>query len=264
MAMKKILTNYQAKVNEIISRWLIEVEKYQALGTDYIEPIVARAIELDNYKLSEYQSTPEKLRKMVLESFEIQNQNIEWLKSFLSKNLSFSQVEPLYMTCQGHDWYTNFFNRYNSYREERALIEGQARAEPSFYYHCSKLPSKENFEDVWLYQDAIYGFNGLFSHDEQKLLILENADKERKKFEKLKNRFSGKESEEIKYERARIPEEVRIAVWRRDQGKCARCGNRENLEYDHIVPVSKGGGNTARNIELLCQDCNRSKGNRIE
>lgn len=115
-----------------------------------------------------------------------------------------------------------------------------------------------------MYQGDIYGVAIHYSADEQKLLILEYADQERKKFEKLKNKFSGKESDEIKYERTRIPEEVRIAVWRRDQGRCARCGNRENLEYDHIVPVSKGGGNTVRNIELLCQDCNRSKGNRIE
>lgn len=37
-----------------------------------------------------------------------------------------------------------------------------------------------------------------------------------------------------------------------------------NLEYDHIVPVSRGGSNTARNVELLCEVCNRSKGDRIQ
>jgi Holliday junction DNA helicase RuvB subunit len=56
-----------------------------------------------------------------------------------------------------------------------------------------------------------------------------------------------------------IPSEVRREVWRRDGGKCVRCGSRENLEYDHIIPVTKGGSNTARNIELLCEVCNRSK-----
>jgi hypothetical protein len=118
--------------------------------------------------------------------------------------------------------------------------------------------------DRWLYQDCVYEVTGGHSFDEICLLILEFADKERRKFERLKNKFSGNKAEELKYERLRIPEEVRIAVWRRDQGRCARCGSRENLEYDHIVPVSKGGGNTERNIELLCQDCNRAKGNRIE
>ena len=61
-----------------------------------------------------------------------------------------------------------------------------------------------------------------------------------------------------------IPSLVRREVWRRDGGKCVRCGSQENLEYDHIIPISKGGSNTARNIELLCESCNRSKGASIE
>ena len=50
-------------------------------------------------------------------------------------------------------------------------------------------------------------------------------------------------------------------VWQRDEGKCVRCGSNERLEYDHIIPVSKGGSSTKRNIQLLCELCNRSKGN---
>ena len=63
--------------------------------------------------------------------------------------------------------------------------------------------------------------------------------------------------------RERIPDEVKVAVWRRDNGICVKCGSRNNLEYDHIIPVSKGGSNTIRNIELLCQSCNRSKSDKI-
>ena len=39
--------------------------------------------------------------------------------------------------------------------------------------------------------------------------------------------------------RAAIPSDVRREVWRRDGGVCVKCGSRRNLEYDHIVPVSK-------------------------
>ena len=61
----------------------------------------------------------------------------------------------------------------------------------------------------------------------------------------------------------RIPIRVQREVWRRDQGKCQNCGSRKNLEYDHIIPFSEGGSNTVRNIELLCEECNRKKSNNI-
>jgi 5-methylcytosine-specific restriction endonuclease McrA len=63
--------------------------------------------------------------------------------------------------------------------------------------------------------------------------------------------------------RRRIPQSVRDEVWRRDEGRCRECGSRDKLEYDHIVPISKGGSNTARNVELLCEHCNRSKADKI-
>jgi 5-methylcytosine-specific restriction endonuclease McrA len=74
---------------------------------------------------------------------------------------------------------------------------------------------------------------------------------------------AGEENLEVQV-RQPIPSAVRREVWRRDQGKCARCGSREKLEYDHIVPVARGGSNTARNIELLCESCNRSKSHSIQ
>ena len=61
----------------------------------------------------------------------------------------------------------------------------------------------------------------------------------------------------------RISQDVKDKVWNRDGGKCVECGSNENLEFDHIIPHSKGGANTYRNIQLLCEPCNRSKSAKI-
>jgi hypothetical protein len=63
--------------------------------------------------------------------------------------------------------------------------------------------------------------------------------------------------------REAIPQRVRHEVWRRDRGSCVECGSRGRLEFDHIIPVSRGGSNTTRNIELRCEPCNRRKGARV-
>lgn len=131
------------------------------------------------------------------------------------------------------------------------------------WHIAEKDKSILKYKNIWLCKDCLYNINDTtFADDEQKLLILEFVAKEEGKITRLRNKFSGSNHEDKK--RLRISENVRREVWRRDQGKCAHCGSRENLEYDHIVPVAKGGGNTARNIELLCQKCNRLKGDRIE
>lgn len=60
-----------------------------------------------------------------------------------------------------------------------------------------------------------------------------------------------------------VTEDMRAEIWRRDGGKCVICGSKNNLEFDHIIPVSKGGSTTVRNLQLLCKSCNLSKGAKI-
>lgn len=132
-----------------------------------------------------------------------------------------------------------------------------------------KFPSFDRNKNtpLWAFKGSIYSVeyhNQIsYSDEEEQLLVLEFWDSERQKFERLRRLYTSDTVERESHNRERIPEEVRIAVWRRDDGKCARCGSRENLEYDHIVPISIGGSNTARNIELLCEKCNRAKGNHV-
>ncbi|GGE92197.1 HNH endonuclease [Chishuiella changwenlii] len=63
--------------------------------------------------------------------------------------------------------------------------------------------------------------------------------------------------------RESISQETQDRVWNRDGGRCVKCGNNEKLEFDHIIPFSKGGSNTYRNLQLLCEKCNRTKSNKI-
>lgn len=117
----------------------------------------------------------------------------------------------------------------------------------------------------YLYQDSWYIIvDGVFTPDYKRLLILEFADKERTHSEKLKSKFSSPSAKQAALPLDRISEEVKIAVWRRDQGRCADCGSKERLEYHHIIPRNKGGGSSVRNIELLCESCNRKRGDRID
>ena len=76
-------------------------------------------------------------------------------------------------------------------------------------------------------------------------------------------RNAGRPAAAVAPRREAIPERVRHEVWRRDRGSCVECGSRARLEFDHIVPVSRGGSNSTRNIELRCEPCNRRKGARI-
>lgn len=63
--------------------------------------------------------------------------------------------------------------------------------------------------------------------------------------------------------RMTIPSDVANAVWNRDGGRCCMCGAKEELEFDHIIPLSKGGATSFRNLQLLCKTCNIRKSDKI-
>jgi len=61
-----------------------------------------------------------------------------------------------------------------------------------------------------------------------------------------------------------IPAEVRRVIWERDGGKCTfrsesdrRCSSRRLVEYDHIVPIARGGQSTVENLRLRCRAHNQ-------
>lgn len=60
--------------------------------------------------------------------------------------------------------------------------------------------------------------------------------------------------------RSRLSNAVMSEVWTRDGGKCVDCGSIEDLEFDHIIPFSKGGSSEVENLRILCRACNRKRG----
>lgn len=60
-----------------------------------------------------------------------------------------------------------------------------------------------------------------------------------------------------------IPRDVRQRVWQRYGARCAECQSDQYLEFDHIVPVARGGGNSDKNVQLLCRRCNLKKSDAI-
>ncbi len=62
-----------------------------------------------------------------------------------------------------------------------------------------------------------------------------------------------------------IPSQIKLDVWKRDKGQCVKCGSRDNLHFDHIIPFSKGGSSlVSANIQLLCARHNLQKHDNIE
>ena len=61
-----------------------------------------------------------------------------------------------------------------------------------------------------------------------------------------------------------IPGHVQLEVFKRDKGQCVKCGSKDHLHFDHILPFSKGGtSKDKKNIRLLCRRHNLKKSNKV-
>jgi len=67
-----------------------------------------------------------------------------------------------------------------------------------------------------------------------------------------------------------IPAHVRRAVWQRDGGRCTltaddghSCDSRRRLEFDHEVPIARGGESTVDNVRLRCRAHNQFEAERM-
>lgn len=62
-----------------------------------------------------------------------------------------------------------------------------------------------------------------------------------------------------------FPEKIKLAVWEKQNHKCAICGKEFDIEFmegDHITPWREGGRTDIENCQMLCRECNRRKGSK--
>jgi 5-methylcytosine-specific restriction endonuclease McrA len=67
-----------------------------------------------------------------------------------------------------------------------------------------------------------------------------------------------------------IPAEVKRVVTRRDGDRCTyvsekgrRCEERGHMEFDHVMPVARGGRSTVANVRLRCRAHNQHEADRV-
>ena len=111
----------------------------------------------------------------------------------------------------------------------------------------------------WLFRDEVYWEEDTLTEIEVKALALERLTKNDRR---IKRAVAMMEQADAftSPTRETIPDDVKVFVWNRDGGRCVTCGSKQRLEFDHIIPLALGGANTARNLQLLCETCNRTKG----
>jgi 5-methylcytosine-specific restriction endonuclease McrA len=138
-------------------------------------------------------------------------------------------------------------------------IRDKAEKDPVRFEH-----SVDTLDEIyWLFEGKFFKDTENLTGDEVKAVLLTRKRMKKARINRAKTIASTPEAPVEGLRRGFIPEDVRLLVWERDGGKCARCGSRIELQYDHIIPFSLGGSSTAENLQILCGPCNRVKSNSI-
>lgn len=225
----------------------IHCGKYAGIfSTEHYECRVRKEAEVIANKAKSFIALKNQIKSIVEKYFLVEacsrcNENEMLLKELSPKGKSIKYT-CCYCKKVNHASVTNkdaellIVDKWNEYKNGELRKEISSLKYSEFSFDWDSPPSVDKIKPTDVLADI--DFEIIFSAPEAIML-----------YEKTKREF--------------IKEQVRAEVWRRDLGMCRVCNSRQNLQFDHIIPVSKGGATTASNLQILCRACNQKKGAKI-
>jgi 5-methylcytosine-specific restriction endonuclease McrA len=135
-------------------------------------------------------------------------------------------------------------------KRQRALVQAQ---------HSEPTPVlSADARTYWLFEDRMYWEDDDLTPRDVMALVRDRQVRQQRKLERAHAAMAANGAGPAR--REVISREVRFAVFERDGGRCVECGSGFDIQYDHVIPFSMGGASTVENLQILCADCNRSKG----
>jgi len=171
---------------------------------------------------------------------------------------------------EGHDVSRKSHNHNPKNEDQHEILPSGRLTQNGFFIRAVKnfKGNHSQPELVKIYEKVfpgVWSLKGFFDLIDYKVV----NDGKRNVFQyilKLSDRKMGAISVSIIQKHSRlIPSEVKREVWKRDNGKCVKCGDSKNLHFDHDLPFSKGGTSLSeKNVRLLCMRHNLEKSAKIE
>lgn len=114
---------------------------------------------------------------------------------------------------------------------------------------------------LWYFHERFYWDDEDLPSEDVMALALQKERNQRRKLQSARSLMNAEaDGRPI---RTNPTTELKRAVFDRDGGKCVECSSTFEIQYDHIIPVARGGATTYENLQILCAECNRAKSDHI-
>lgn len=187
----------------------------------------------------------------------------------------------IYIYTQLLNYYSKEYSKWNGIYEEETFFHWREIA-LSYGIRFRKNYDEDKYERFYdWYIDNEKVFHNLFQHITNEVFyVLFTIHPFLIKFNKIVAKLIKNKDDEREWiipteyltkkgtlKRCQIPIWTQKAVFHRDHGKCVFCGkdltgqysHSNSVNYDHIIPLNKYGANDPCNLQLSCEQCNKSK-----